>query len=180
MSYHNMNLSSSDVDNTEEYSYQNYTFFWQTGSPFSNWHPSLYTYNDIAFNCSEQGVMWSKAKLFGDEKIADEILKCTTSQQKKMKTLGREIRSFKESTWKKNKVRIYKQHCYEKFSQNKHLKEKLLETGSNLLVEASPHDRIWGIGLNEKSAKKIHPTKWPGLNLLGKLLTEIRDEFKED
>lgn len=173
-----MNCNIEEI--TEKPSHaKDYVFFWQTGSPFSNWHPSKYTYDNIEFNCSEQGVMWSKAKLFEDNESANKILECTTSQQKKMKELGRGVKKFKEGVWKRNRVSIYKVHCYEKFTQNSHLKEKLLQTGNKTLVEASPNDAIWGIGINEKKAKVTPPNKWPGMNLLGIILTEIRDELEQ-
>ncbi len=97
-----------------------------------------------------------------------------------MKDLGREVRHFKDSTWNKNKVNIYYEHCKAKFTQNQHLKEKLMETDNKTLVEASPNDKIWGIGLAEDVAKITDPSLWPGQNLLGQILTKIRDEFKEE
>lgn len=161
-----------------DYDSRDYTFFWQTGSPFSNWHPAKYTCDGINFNCSEQGVMYDKALLFGDIEVAAKVLKCSVSEQGKMKSLGREVKHFKESTWKKNRVEIYAKHCRAKFTQNEHFKQKLMETGNTTLVEASPNDKIWGIGLHERDAKKTHSDKWPGTNLLGKLLTDIREELK--
>lgn len=162
------------IDNSVDY-----VFFWHTGSPFSNWHPAQYVYNEIEFNCSEQGVMWSKAKLFEDDEIAEQILQCATNQQKLMKSLGRQVKNFNESTWKKNRMKIYYDHCYQKFIQNSLLKEKLLDTGDKTLVEASPSDRIWGIGLNEKDARVTPPNRWPGTNLLGIILTNIKNELIE-
>jgi ribA/ribD-fused uncharacterized protein len=158
------------------YDPSNYTFFWQTESPFSNWHPAKYTCNEINFNCSEQGVMYDKALLFGDIEVAKNVLKCSVSEQGKMKSLGRKVNHFKENTWKKYRVEIYTKHCKAKFTQNEHLKQKLIETRNTTLVEASPNDKIWGIGLHERDAKKTHPSKWPGTNLLGQLLTKIRDD----
>jgi ribA/ribD-fused uncharacterized protein len=93
-----------------------------------------------------------------------------------MKSLGRKVNHFKENTWKKYRVEIYTKHCKAKFTQNEHLKQKLIETRNTTLVEASPNDKIWGIGLHERDAKKTHPSKWPGTNLLGQLLTKIRDD----
>lgn len=171
---HIMDSTEETIDNTK-----NYVFFWSTGSPFSNWHPAKYTYKGIEFNCSEQGVMWSKAKLFGDDDIAEKILNCHSDQQKKMKDLGRKVKNFKDNMWHKNKVKIYTEHCYEKFTQNNELQEKLLSTYPKKLVEASPNDLIWGIGLHESQAKTIDPTKWPGKNLLGQILTNIRDTIYE-
>jgi ribA/ribD-fused uncharacterized protein len=156
---------------------KNYVFFWRTNSPFSNWYPAKYTYNGIEFNCSEQGVMWNKATLFGDDEIAKKILDCSGGEQRKIKELGRQVKNFKESVWVANREHIYKEHCRAKFIQNNDLRQKLLETGNKTLVEASPTDKIWGIGLEEKNAKLITPDRWPGLNLLGKVLTEIKNEL---
>lgn len=174
--YHNVKekQQAPEINHSE-----NYVFFWQTSSPFSNWHPAKYTHEGIEFNCSEQGVMYDKAKLFGDDETAQKILECNESEQREMKELGRKIRNFNEDTWNKNKVDIYTNHCRAKFVQNEHLKTKLLETGTKTLVEASPYDKVWGIGLHERDAKIIHPSKWPGQNLLGKILTSIRDELEQ-
>ena len=169
-----MNLEKEDYLNISN----NYVFFWQTGSPFSNWHPAKYTLNGIEFNCSEQGVMWGKATLFGDEKVASDVLKCSVSQQGQMKSLGRAVKGFNEHIWKNNRINIYTAHCRAKFTQNPYLKTALMATGTKILVEASPSDAIWGIGLSEKNAKTILPSAWPGLNLLGKILTSLRNELK--
>lgn len=160
------------IDNSDKYK-----FFWSTSSEFSNWYPATYTFDNIEFCCSEQGVMWSKAKLFKDDETTDKILKCTKNQQKRMKDLGRQVKNFDETIWNKEKVNIYTKHCREKFSQNQDLKNSLLSTHPKILVEASPYDSIWGIGLNEAIAKKTNPNDWPGKNLLGILLTNLRDEL---
>jgi ribA/ribD-fused uncharacterized protein len=157
-----------------------YCFFWQTGSPFSNWHPAQYVLNGTQFNCSEQGVMYAKAILFDDDVIAEQILNCKSSEQGLMKKLGREVKGFNENTWKKNRIRIYKEHCYAKFTQNEHLKQALMNTHGKILVEASPTDKIWGIGMHKNEAIITPPNKWKGLNLLGKILTEIRIELEQD
>lgn len=154
-----------------------YEFFWQTNSPFSNWYPATYVLDTITFNCSEQGVMYDKAVLFGDHAIAKKILQCNGYQQGLMKNLGRQVSGFNEELWKKHRIPIYKKHCYAKFSQNPHLKIALLNTSGKILVEASPTDKIWGIGLSKSAALITPPNKWKGTNLLGKLLTEIRNEF---
>lgn len=157
-----------------------YEFFWQTSSPFSNWHPATYILDEITFNCSEQGVMYDKAILFGDHDIAKKILQCNNSQQKLMKNLGRQVSGFNEEIWKNNRILIYKKHCRAKFSQNLHLKTTLLNTAKKILVEASPTDKIWGIGMSKSEALITPSNKWKGANLLGKLLTEIRDEFANE
>lgn len=161
-----------------QYDPTDYHFFWQTTSPFSNWHAAHYVLDDNEFNCTEQGVMWEKAKLFGDENIALQIKKCGQTEQALMKKLGRQVRGFNERIWKKNRVEIYKRHCLAKFSQNPHLKTQLMNTSGKMLVEASPSDKIWGIGMAKHEAIKVPPHKWKGLNLLGLILTDIRTEFE--
>lgn len=154
-------------------------FFWETSSPFSNWHISKYTLNEITFNCSEQGVMYEKALLFNDNTIAEQILKCNSTEQRKIKNLGRKVKGFDEKIWEKNRVNIYKKHCYAKFTQNLNLKNELLKTKGKILVEASPNDKIWGIGLIKNEALFTPVDQWKGLNLLGKILTEIRIELEK-
>jgi len=69
-------------------------------------------------------------------------------------------------------------HCFAKFSQNKHLKDYIVGTGDRSVVEASPSDFIWGIGLDEEAARQQAPETWPGLNLLGKVLERVRDDLR--
>ena len=118
--------------------------------------------------------MHGKAVLFGDEATAEKILQ--TSDPGTIKALGRQVKGFQESCWKKHREDIVYQNNVAKFLQNDHLLKALLET-KGILVEASPSDRIWGIGLHEKDAKRIPESRWKGLNLLGKILTQIRHEL---
>jgi len=156
-----------------------YTFFWATKSCFSNWHPVSYDCGDQTFNCSEQGMMWEKAMLFNDLKIAREIMNRPVNDQKGIKNLGRRVHEFDENVWEKNRIEIVHRHLRAKFSQNRHLYAELMGTRDTLLVEASPYDRIWGIGMNENEAKVTPESQWKGLNLLGKLLTLVREELRQ-
>lgn len=156
---------------------RDYCFFWRSGSPFSNFHPAEYEYDGNVFTCSEQGFMHSKAVLFGDHAIAEEILKTTSPM--KIKQLGRQVRGFKEKTWKNARVDIMYQHCFAKFAQNEHLKEALMRTKDKAMVEASPSDAVWGIGLNEDKARRRAPETWRGQNLLGQVLDRVREELRE-
>lgn len=150
-----------------------YTFFSGNNSPFSNWYPAKFTSDNKKFNCTEQYMMWSKAILFGDKEIAAKILKSTSP--KEHKALGRKVKNFNPNIWDQNKENIVLKALRAKFSQNPELMKTLENTHPTLLVEASPWDRIWGIGYNEKTATQVDPSKW-GENLLGKLLTQVRDE----
>ena len=156
---------------------ERYCFFWQAGSPFSQWHVSNYQCNGYDFVCAEQGMMHSKALLFGDEEIAAQILE--TSSPRKMKSLGRKVRGFDDKMWNRHRERIVYEHNVAKFSQNEKLLRVLLKTGDRELVEASPQDAIWGIGLHESDAVRCTVDRWPGLNLLGKALMRVRATLAE-
>ena len=155
---------------------QKFHYFWKAGNPFSQWHSSVYDLDGIQFCCAEQGMMYGKAVLFKDMQIAEQIL--TTTSPRKMKALGQKVRGFSEKEWKKHRVEIVYRNNVAKFCQNETMRKALLST-TGTLVEASPHDRIWGICLNEENARNTPPSKWRGLNLLGLILTRARDEIKE-
>lgn len=99
---------------------------------------------------------------------------------KKIKQLGRQVKNFDEGYWAKRREKIVLFGAREKFNQNPELKEKLMLTGDNLMVEASPYDKVWGIGLSAVDAKKISPSQWPGQNLLGKVLDQLKKEFNNE
>ena len=161
-----------------------FLFFWGhtnkqnkiTKACLSQWWPCKFNANGIEYNCAEQYMMSEKAKLFNDQEIYQLILK--ESSQAKIKKLGRCIKNFNEAIWNKNKVSIVIQGNILKFSQNIELKNFLIETGNKILVEASPYDKIWGIGLDENNPDCRNPFKWKGENLLGFSLMEVRDIIK--
>ena len=153
-----------------------FTFFWQ--GPFSQWYKSNFTIDGITFNTAEQYMMYNKAKLFADEDIAKQIL--NTGDPKTQKALGRKVKNFDMTWWNENCVQIVFRGNHAKFSQNKRLYDMLMNTNPSTLVEASPYDNIWGIGLNEEDAKKTEAAKWPGKNWLGIVLTDLREYFLEE
>jgi len=125
-------------------------------------------------------MMHGKALLFKDDEVAKQILKA--NQPKKMKELGRKVKGFDAQVWAAHRETIVRRNSVAKFTQNPTLREALLaagkrEAGSVLMVEASPRDRIWGIGMNEKTARVTPREQWRGLNLLGLILTEVRDDI---
>ena len=161
-----------------------FLFFWGhhsknnkiTKSCLSQWWPCKFKSNNIEYNCAEQYMMSEKAKLFKDEETYQLILK--ERSQKTIKHLGRLIKNFNDKEWNKNKIKIVVQGNILKFSQNEELKNYLIETGDKILVEASPYDKIWGIGLDENNPDARNPYKWKGENLLGFSLMEVRDIIK--
>ncbi len=153
---------------------EKFTLFY--GGPFSQWIVSTFKENGITFNCAEQYMMYRKAMLFRDEKRAKLILESNDPHEMKI-DLGRSIENFDQQIWDDNKEDIVKRGSRLKFSQNEDLKKALLETVGTTIVEASPTDKIWGIGLDGLDPDCHDRAKWKGLNLLGKVLTELRDEM---
>ena len=120
--------------------------------------------------------MWSKAILFEDFEVAERILK-VGDDPATAKKLGRAVKGFNAARWDSVRYEIMKEGLTLKFTQNPPLKEALISTGDAVLVEASPYDKIWGIGMSEVSAIKAGESKW-GQNLLGKALMEVRESLK--
>jgi len=144
----------------------------------SQWFPAKFVVHGLEYNCCEQYMMAEKARLFNDIKKAEQIMK--SHNPAVMKKLGQAVRGFKQHVWDQQREKIVFEGNYARFSQDKKYKKKLLETGDRLLVEASPKDKIWGIGLATTN-KDIHrEKKWPGLNLLGKCITAAREMIKVD
>lgn len=155
-----------------------YYFFWNAKSPFSNWHKARFLEGNIEYNCTEQYMMYKKALLFNDKEIANEILKCKLPSEQKR--LGRLVKNFNKEIWDKNCLDIVYNGNKLKFLQNPDMLKSLIDTKGKFLVEASPFDTIWGIGMSEDEAKKIDPSMWKGQNLLGKVLTKLRDDLMEE
>ena len=121
-------------------------------------------------------MMAKKAALFCDAEHRAEIL--SVRDPKRIKALGREVRGFEEAVWQRFRYAIVLNGSWLKFSQNRELRDFLLSTGDKILVEASPYDRVWGIGLTEHEEAAENPLKWKGENLLGFALTEVREELR--
>lgn len=157
---------------------EQYEFFWKSRSPFSQWYLSDFTIDGIAFNSAEQYMMHSKAMLFEDEDIAYDVLR--ESDPREQKRFGRLVRNFNLQLWEASCSAIVERGNKAKFSQDENLKRILLDTYPKTLVEASPYDVIWGIGLEEDDPMAWDCKTWRGQNLLGKALTKVRDELKKE
>lgn len=130
------------------------------------------------FVTGEQAMMWKKAMLFDDSEIAAAIQEA--QDPGKQKALGRKVRGFDEATWDAHKRQIVTEVSRAKYLQNKGLRRKLFQTAPKKLVEASPFDVIWGIGLDAADAQNTTEEYWPGQNLLGQILTQVREELARD
>ena len=148
-------------------------FFW--GGFLSQWYISDFKIDNVVYNCAEQFMMAYKAKLFNDEESYKKIL--NTKKPKEQKRLGRMVKNFEINKWNKIAKEIVYKGNYDKFTQNEVLKLKLLNT-TGLLVEASPYDTIWGIGLSESDPDAKNSNKWRGKNWLGEILTKLREDLK--
>jgi ribA/ribD-fused uncharacterized protein len=153
---------------------EKYEFFWS--GPFSQWYSSKFTVNGITFATAEQFMMYSKAMLFNDQEIANKILLATNPKQQK--ALGRQVKNFNADRWSNVAKEIVYEGNYAKFTQDPKLLVILMATGDKELVEASPFDKIWGIGLDEAKAKVTPVDQWPGSNWLGEVLTELRNDLR--
>ena len=125
------------------------------------------------YNTCEQFMMAEKAALFEDWATRKEILRA--DKPKQQKALGRKVRGFSEREWVKHRFNIVVRGNMAKFTQNEELKQKLLDTGDRVLVEASPNDGIWGIGLHESVPEAKDMATWEGSNLLGQALVCVRE-----
>lgn len=153
-----------------------YVFFW--AGPFSQWAKSPFTIDGREFNTAEQWMMYNKALVFGDTHTAEEIM--ATNDPNTQKGLGRLVRPFDDDTWMQSAYDIVVQGTREKFKQNPDFLAKLEETRGKTLVEASPYDRRWGIGMHVSEPGVDDPKNWKGDNLLGKALTQVRIEIFGD
>jgi ribA/ribD-fused uncharacterized protein len=148
-----------------------FTFFWK--SRLSQWQHAPFVIGGIRFTHAEQFMMYAKALLFGDRDAANRILKAATPREQQ--AIGRTVQGFDEAVWIRFREGIVYDANYARFSQNPEQRELLFATGGTTLVEASPHDLVWGIGLAAEDPRASDRSQWRGLNLLGQALTRVRE-----
>lgn len=157
---------------------ESYFYFWETIHPFSQWHKCEFEIDGVKFNSAEQYMMFEKAKLFSDFEIAKEIIK--SKNVREQKKLGQQVAGFNKSIWESQAPAIVYAGNKEKFRQNNSFKELLLSTKGKTVVEASPNDCVWGIGLAAQQDEAKSIMNWKGTNWLGIVLTELREEILAD
>ena len=146
-----------------------------SASCLSQWYGSSFWQDEVRYIGAEQYMMAKKAECFGDKEALGQILSAKDPAQ--MKALGRQVRGFDAKVWDEVKFGVVLNASYLKFSQNAPLREFLLQTKDKILVEASPVDKIWGIGMSADDENVQNPMKWRGQNLLGFALMRARDEI---
>ena len=167
-----------DFDQYRDFDYEDnkpFTMFWENESPFSQWHKWDFTAFGMGFNSAEQYMMYMKALLFEDYDTAEKVL--ATKDVRMQKELGRQVKGFDEKRWQYHCRRIVYMGNKYKFLQHHHLTITLLGTSGSLLVEASPFDKIWGIGLSADNPDAGDKSKWQGKNRLGYILSMLRDDI---
>lgn len=153
-----------------------YTFFW-TG-PFSQWYPAKFTIDGVQYRSAEQYMMAQKAVMFEDQEAFKKIL--LSHSPREQKHIGRAVKGFNKKEWEKVARGFVFMGNYAKFTQNDDLKQFMLNTKDTELVEASPYDKIWGIGLPEGHPDINDKTKWQGKNWLGQVLTQVRLKIEDE
>lgn len=154
---------------------QDFVFFYGNKDNFSNFYKTNFTVEGVTFCCGEQFVMYSKAMLFKDYDIAEKIMSETAPA--KMKALGRKVKNFDDEVWADNRENMTYIGLLAKYKQNQDLMAELLSTGNREIVEASPRDKVWGIGMGVGNTEIEDKDKWKGQNILGKILMKVRDHI---
>ncbi|MEU4210621.1 NADAR family protein [Streptomyces sp. NPDC026206] len=161
-----------------------YLYFWghrprRDGSVgpgcFSQWWPAPFTVDGTVYATAEHWMMAGKARLFGDAEAQARAV--GAGHPKQAKDAGRSVRGFDEEEWRRHRFELVVEGSVHKFGQHPELGAYLLGTGARVLVEASPLDRVWGIGLAADDERAPDPARWRGLNLLGFALMEARQRL---
>lgn len=163
-----------------------YVFFWGHKKPkegvsktcFSQWYEAKFEIDGAVYQTAEHYMMAEKARLFGDSESEQKIIKASNPGE--AKKLGRSVPGFTEDIWLENRFSIVIRANLAKFKQNTELKSYMLNTANRVLVEASPVDKIWGVGLAADDSGVDNPNLWKGDNLLGFALMEVRSQLIAD
>ena len=162
-----------------------YLFFWGhqpgkdgliTKACLSQWWVADFVVAGVSYPSTEHWMMAEKARLFADAPMLARILAAKSPAE--AKKLGRGIAAFEPEVWEAKKTAIVRTGNLHKFGQHGELASFLLATNDRILVEASPVDTIWGIGLAADDADAENPARWQGPNLLGFILMEVRDQLR--
>jgi ribA/ribD-fused uncharacterized protein len=159
-----------EITMVKTFGFDKYTFFWN--GPHSQWCESFISIDGQIYNCCEQYMMHKKALVFGDTEIAAAVMAAPMPNDQKK--LGRLVKGFNPDIWNAVARDIVFRGNIAKYQQNSELRSILERTEGTLLVEASPFDKVWGIGMDVEAASVLSPDKWEGTNWLGQCITEVR------
>jgi len=162
-----------------------FMFFWGHQPPkdggvsascLSQWWVAPFSVDGTHYPTAEHFMMAEKARVFGDDEALARVLQA--GHPREAKKVGRTVRGFDDATWTEHRFDIVVRANVAKFSQHPELRDFLLNTGGRILVEASPVDRVWGIGLAHSDRRAQDPLQWRGANLLGFALMRVREQLR--
>ncbi len=157
--------------------YETDTHIYFYGSVYSQWALRDIKIDGETYNCNEQFMMAKKAKLFGDDNALNKIMRAYDPSVQK--ALGRKVKNFDKDKWEEIARDVVGQANFAKFTQNEDCKKTLMDSGDKIIVEASPTDCIWGVGLWATDPAILDPKKWRGTNWLGEAIMEVRYVLKQ-
>ncbi len=163
-------MSNADIITDE------YVFFY--GGIYSQWFPCEFTIFNLRYNCAEQFMMAQKAIMFNDIESFNKIMIATNPYDQK--SIGRNVKGFNKEQWEERAKDIVIAGNLGKFGQNTNLREQMLSTDSRKFVEASPTDKIWGIGLGLNNPLIFDNKNWQGTNWLGECLDYVKMQLRLD
>jgi len=162
------------MKNKEELITDKFVFFWN--GIYSQWYVRNILIDGVEYSSCEQYMMAMKARTFNDSEAYLEIM--ATNTPRIQKEWGRKVQGFDKYKWNEVCREIVYKGNLAKFTQYEDLREQLMETGDRELVEASPYDRIWGIGMDVDHPDLENKAEWNGLNWLGEAITRVRETIK--
>jgi len=155
---------------------EDFHYFW--GSVFSQWAPSEFEIDGVIYSHAEQYMMAKKALLFKDFNAHRAIM--NTKDPKEQKLIGRTVSNFNPDVWNQHCRKFVYEANYAKFTQNPKMFDELMGTGTKEIVEASPEDKIWGIGLHSTNPLAWDKATWQGTNWLGQAIMQVRERLKKE
>jgi len=150
---------------------EEFVLFW--GGEFSQWYTADMFIDGKKYNCCEQYMMAEKARTFSDQISLEKIM--SSKDPREQKAIGRKVANFNADVWNAISRKVVYKANMAKFCQNYDCFEVLMETGNKTIVEASPYDKIWGIGLAEDDPRALDRSQWQGTNWLGEVIMKVRD-----
>ena len=163
------------MKNDSYYETDTHIYFW--GSCYSQWAMRDMNIDNVKYNCCEQYMMARKAMLFGDQHSLDQIMR--SHDPSKQKALGRKVNHFDKDKWEEIAREVVYIANFAKFTQNKDCSDELEKSGDKIIVEASPTDCIWGVGLRATDPKILDSKNWRGTNWLGEAIMDAREHIRK-
>lgn len=157
--------------------YETDTHIYFYGSAYSQWAMRDILIDGVDYNCTEQYMMAEKARLFGDDHALGIIMR--SHDPSHQKSWGKNVKNFDKDKWEEIARDVVEKANYAKFTQHEDWKEQLLATGDKIIVEASPYDCIWGVGLGCDDPKVLDSKNWRGTNWLGEAIMKVRETIRK-